>query len=182
MTGLEEEKTRELDIRLLGKRVLESLSVKQGIKYDSPESARDIPAFIQFYKLNCPYGVFGKLKPDARPAEMPDDPNRSLWIKGSEFAIPRLLGDAYKDQVERYAAALTSSPTSHRKNRRARAWAKVSELGARKAALGDEINGKEDRLGPESLSSPGLPTARFRSRLVEVGPPIPVLGFRPGLV
>lgn len=25
-----------------------------------------------------------------------------LWIKGREFTVARLLGDAYKDQVERY--------------------------------------------------------------------------------
>ena len=34
------------------RKLLKSLSIKEGIKYDSPESARDIPAFIQFYKLN----------------------------------------------------------------------------------------------------------------------------------
>ena len=53
---------------------------------------------------------------------MPDDPNRlvsgadcrlmafetiseatKLWIKGREFTIARLLGDAYKDQVERFS-------------------------------------------------------------------------------
>ncbi|KAI9069632.1 hypothetical protein FKP32DRAFT_1671210 [Trametes sanguinea] len=28
------------------------LSIKQGLKYDSPESARDIPTFIAFHKLN----------------------------------------------------------------------------------------------------------------------------------
>jgi phosphatidylserine decarboxylase len=62
-----------------------------------------------------------KLKPDARPVETPDDPNRlvsgadcrliafettseatKLWIKGREFTVARLLGDAYKDQAERY--------------------------------------------------------------------------------
>ena len=32
--------------------MLKSLSIKQGIKYDSPESARDIPPFIEFHKLN----------------------------------------------------------------------------------------------------------------------------------
>lgn len=25
-----------------------------------------------------------------------------LWIKGREFTVPRLLGDAYRDEVERY--------------------------------------------------------------------------------
>jgi len=28
------------------------MSVKQGIKYDAPESAKDIPAFIKFHGLN----------------------------------------------------------------------------------------------------------------------------------
>ncbi|KAI9454377.1 phosphatidylserine decarboxylase-domain-containing protein [Lactarius psammicola] len=151
MTGqLEEEKMQvyvRLGIRLLYKgarsrlegararKLLKSLSIKQGIKYDSPESARDIPAFIQFHNLNVDeildplpsFETFNqffyrKLKPDARPCEMPDDPNRlvsgadcrlmafetiseatRLWIKGREFTIARLLGDAYKDQIERYA-------------------------------------------------------------------------------
>jgi phosphatidylserine decarboxylase len=151
------------------RKLLKSLSVKEGIKYDSPESARDIPAFIQFHKLNMdeildplpsfstsfphlcarqralrhpfqkhsmnsftgtlfssppyyPYRLCRKLKPEARPVERPDDPNRlvsgadcrlmafetiseatNLWIKGREFTIARLLGDAYKDQAERYA-------------------------------------------------------------------------------
>ncbi len=62
-----------------------------------------------------------KLKADARPVEKPDDPNRlvsgadsrlmafetiseatQLWIKGRKFTVARLLGDAYKDQLERY--------------------------------------------------------------------------------
>jgi phosphatidylserine decarboxylase len=28
------------------------MSIKQGVKYDAPESARDIPAFIEFHNLN----------------------------------------------------------------------------------------------------------------------------------
>ena len=31
---------------------MKSLSIKQGLKYDAPESARDIPAFIEFHNLN----------------------------------------------------------------------------------------------------------------------------------
>jgi hypothetical protein len=31
---------------------LKSLSIKQGIKYDDPESAHDIPAFIEFRRLD----------------------------------------------------------------------------------------------------------------------------------
>ncbi|EJD07089.1 uncharacterized protein FOMMEDRAFT_103160 [Fomitiporia mediterranea MF3/22] len=105
ITGqLEEEKMQvyvRLGIRLLYKgaksrmegararRLLKSLSIKQGIKYDSPESANDIPAFIQFHKLKVdeildPLDSFKtfnaffyrKLKPDARPVEAPEDPTR----------------------------------------------------------------------------------------------------------
>jgi len=150
MTGqLEEEKMQvyvRLGIRLLYKGarsrlegarargLLKSLSIKQGIKYDSPESAREIPAFIQFHNLDVDeilnplpsFKTFNeffyrKLKPEARPVETPDDPNRlvsgadcrlmafettseatRLWIKGREFTVARLLGDAYKNQAERY--------------------------------------------------------------------------------
>lgn len=34
------------------RKLLKSLSVKEGIKYDSPESVRDIPGFIHFHNLN----------------------------------------------------------------------------------------------------------------------------------
>lgn len=37
---------------ITARKLLKSLSIKEGIKYDSPESARDIPAFIQFHNLN----------------------------------------------------------------------------------------------------------------------------------
>ncbi|RPD72321.1 hypothetical protein L226DRAFT_537138 [Lentinus tigrinus ALCF2SS1-7] len=105
LTGqLEEEKMQvyvRLGIRLLYKgwksrmegararRLLKSLSIKQGLKYDSPDSARDIPAFIAFHNLNIdeirdPLDSFKtfneffyrKLKPDARPVEEPEDPYR----------------------------------------------------------------------------------------------------------
>jgi hypothetical protein len=36
----------------IARRLLKSLTNKQGIKYDSPESAREIPAFIQFHNLD----------------------------------------------------------------------------------------------------------------------------------
>jgi Phosphatidylserine decarboxylase len=64
---------------------------------------------------------YRKLKPSARLIEKPDDPYRlvsaadcrfmafttvddatRLWIKGREFTVARLLGEAYKDQAERY--------------------------------------------------------------------------------
>jgi len=150
LTGqLEEEKMQvyvRLGIRLLYKgaksrmegararRLLKSMSMKQGVKYDSPQSAADIPAFIQFHRLNVDelllpieeYKTFNeffyrKLKPDARPVDKPGDPGRlvsaadcrmmtfetvseatRLWIKGREFSVARLLGDAYRGQAEKY--------------------------------------------------------------------------------
>lgn len=135
------------------KKLLKSMSIKQGIKYDSPESARDIPTFIEFHKLNVdeildPVDSFStlslstflikiftddslietfneffyrKLKPDARPVDQPDNPYRlvsgadcrlmafdtvdsatRLWIKGREFSLARLFGDAYKNEAPRY--------------------------------------------------------------------------------
>ncbi|GAW10495.1 phosphatidylserine decarboxylase [Lentinula edodes] len=146
---LEEEKMQvyvRLGIRLLYKgmksrmegsrarRLLKSLSIKQGVKYDSPESVRDILPFIQFHKLDMnevrdpvkSFKTFNqffyrKLKPDARPVDSPSDPYRMvsaadcrfmafesvseatrLWIKGREFSVARLLGNAYKAEAERY--------------------------------------------------------------------------------
>ena len=136
----------------IARNLLKSMSVKQGIKYDAPESAKDIPAFIEFHKLDmdeildplnsfktfnqffyryaCPYFIAlhiyllpspRKLKPDARPVENPDDPNRlvsgadcrlmafenvneatRVWIKGREFSVARLLGQAYAESVNKY--------------------------------------------------------------------------------
>ncbi|KAG5717543.1 C2 domain-containing protein C31G5.15, partial [Termitomyces sp. T112] len=116
------------------RKLLKSLSFKQGVKYDSFQSAAEIPAFIEFHGLNVeeildPLDSFKtfneffyrKLKPSARPIESPDDPYRlvsaadcrlmtfatiddatRLWIKGREFSVPKLLGDAYRDEAERY--------------------------------------------------------------------------------
>lgn len=144
----------KLTCRPLARSLLKSMSVKQGIKYDAPESAKDIPAFIEFHNLNAdeilePLNAFKnfneffyryagrrchpilptpphsdtlrKLKPDARPVESPDDPNRlvsgadcrlmafetvneatSVWIKGREFTVARLLGEAYAEHVDKY--------------------------------------------------------------------------------
>ncbi|KAI0035374.1 phosphatidylserine decarboxylase-domain-containing protein [Vararia minispora EC-137] len=151
MTGqLEEEKMQvyvRLGIRLLYKgarsrlegararRLLKSMSIKQGVKYDSPDSVSDIRPFIEFHNLNTEeielpleaYKTFNeffyrKLKSSARPVECPDDPNRivsaadcrlmafesvneatKLWIKGKEFSVGRLLGEAYKSEAERYS-------------------------------------------------------------------------------
>lgn len=61
------------------------------------------------------------LKPDARPCSAPEDPRvivspadcrsvvfntidsaQSIWVKGREFTVERLLGDAYPQDVKRY--------------------------------------------------------------------------------
>ncbi|KAF8994050.1 phosphatidylserine decarboxylase-domain-containing protein [Cyathus striatus] len=109
MTGqLEEEKMQvyvRLGIRLLYKgmksrmeggrarRLLKSMSIKQGVKYDSPESAQEIIPFVEFHRLNVneilkPIDSFKtfneffyrKLKPDARPVENPEDPYRLVSV------------------------------------------------------------------------------------------------------
>lgn len=70
------------------RKLLKSMSVKQGLRYDSPQSAAEIPAFIAFHKLNIDeirdpiesFKTFNeffyrKLKPESRPIDCPDDPN-----------------------------------------------------------------------------------------------------------
>ena len=116
------------------RRLLKSLSIKQGLKFDAPESAAEIPAFIAFHKLKLEevrdplesFKTFNqffyrKLKEDARPVTDPFDPTtlvsaadcrlmtfdtvadaQKFWIKGREFTVARLLGDAYKDEAHKY--------------------------------------------------------------------------------
>ncbi|GAA6054109.1 hypothetical protein NBRC10513_006125 [Rhodotorula toruloides] len=116
------------------RRMLDSLTKKQGLKYDSPASAREIEPFIRFHNLNMnevldPLSSFKtfneffyrKLKPDARPVADPEDPRTvvscadcramffqtvddatSIWIKGREFTVGRMLGDYYKDKASEY--------------------------------------------------------------------------------
>ncbi|TFK49776.1 hypothetical protein OE88DRAFT_1662429 [Heliocybe sulcata] len=125
MTGqLEEEKMQvyvRLGIRLLYKgmkgrmegararKLLKSLSIKQGVKYDSPESARDIPSFVEFHKLNVneilePINSFKtfnqffyrKLKPDARPVESPDDQTRLVSAADCRLMTFETVNEATK--------------------------------------------------------------------------------------
>lgn len=69
------------------RRLLKSMSVKEGVKFDDPNSAKGIPAFVEFHNLNVnemllpldQYKTFNeffyrKLKPDARPVTDPQDP------------------------------------------------------------------------------------------------------------
>ncbi|BGP26769.1 phosphatidylserine decarboxylase [Rhodotorula toruloides] len=116
------------------RRMLDSLTKKQGAKFDSPASAREIEPFIRFHNLNMnevldPLSSFKtfneffyrKLKPDARPVADPEDPRTvvscadcramffqtvddatSIWIKGREFTVGRMLGDYYKNKASDY--------------------------------------------------------------------------------
>ncbi|KAJ5733676.1 hypothetical protein N7493_002462 [Penicillium malachiteum] len=116
------------------RRVLRSLSIKQGRKYDDPASASQIRDFINFHQLDMTevllplekFRTFNEffyraLKPDARPCSAPNDPRvvvspadcrsvvfdrmdeaTSIWVKGREFSVERLLGNAYPEDAARY--------------------------------------------------------------------------------
>ncbi|KAJ9125079.1 hypothetical protein QFC22_000032 [Naganishia vaughanmartiniae] len=89
------------------RRLLKSMSVKQGIKYDSPESKLEIPTFIAFHNLNVdeildPIDSFQtfnqffyrKLKPDARPISDPEDPGRLVSCADSRMMAFESVNEA----------------------------------------------------------------------------------------
>lgn len=91
------------------RRLLYSLSVKQGRKYDAPPSARDIKSFIAFHKLNMAevklpieqFQTFNQffyreLKPDARPCTAPDN----QWIAVSPADCRCVLFDRVDKATE----------------------------------------------------------------------------------
>jgi len=116
------------------RRLLRSLSFKQGRKYDDPASAAQVPGFINFHQLDMSEVLlttsefktfneffYRKLKPDARPCSAPDRPEivtspadcrtvvfnkledaQRIWVKGREFSVEKLLGDAYPQDAKRY--------------------------------------------------------------------------------
>lgn len=116
------------------RKLLRSLSFKQGRKYDDPASAAEIEGFIAFHQLDMsevllPVSEFKSfneffyraLKPTARPCSAPDDPRvivspadcrsvvfntldaaQAIWVKGREFTLQRLMGDAYPEDAKRY--------------------------------------------------------------------------------
>ncbi|KAM5444922.1 phosphatidylserine decarboxylase [Microsporum ferrugineum] len=80
-------KSREMEKKRIRK-MLKSLSIKQGRKYDDPASSSQIDAFIEFHQLDMsevllPLDQFKSfneffyraLKPGARPCSAPDNPN-----------------------------------------------------------------------------------------------------------
>jgi len=126
-------KSREME-KKRARKLLKSLSVKQGRKYDDPASAAQIPGFINFHQLDMGEVLhptekfksfneffYRELKPNARPCSAPEDPHiivspadcrsvvfdrledaQAIWVKGREFSVERLLGDAYPDDAKRY--------------------------------------------------------------------------------
>lgn len=80
------------------RRMLKNMSVKQGDKFNSPSSAREIPHFIEFHSLNIdevrePIDSFKtfneffyrKLKEDARPVDDINDPNTLVSAADCRF-------------------------------------------------------------------------------------------------
>ncbi|KAJ5211346.1 Phosphatidylserine decarboxylase-related protein [Penicillium cf. griseofulvum] len=126
-------KSRDMEKKRI-RRVLRSLSVKQGRKYDDPASASQISDFINFHQLdmsevlmplenfrNFNEFFYRALKPGARPCSAPNEPKivvspadcrsvafdrlsdaTSIWVKGREFSVERLLGNAYPEDAARY--------------------------------------------------------------------------------
>lgn len=116
------------------RKMLKTLSIKQGKKFDDPASKADIPKFIEFHGLdmsevllpleefkNFNEFFYRALKPGARPCSAPNKPDiivspadcrsvvfnqinqaTKIWIKGREFSVKRLLGDAYPEDAKRY--------------------------------------------------------------------------------
>jgi len=119
---------------LIVRKLLKSLSIKQGKKYDDPASARYIQGFINFHQLdmnevlksvkefkNFNEFFYRELKPNARPCSAPGNPRiivspadsrcvvfnnleeaTKIWVKGREFSVERLLGNAYPQDAKRY--------------------------------------------------------------------------------
>ncbi|GAT27884.1 phosphatidylserine decarboxylase Psd2 [Aspergillus luchuensis] len=126
-------KSREMEKKRIRK-ILKSLSIKQGRKYDDPASASQIRDFINFHQLDMSevllpvekFKTFNEffyraLKPGARPCSAPEEPGivvspadcravvfdrleeaTGIWVKGREFSVARLLGDAYPEDVQRF--------------------------------------------------------------------------------
>jgi len=116
------------------KKMLRSLSIKQGKKYDDPASVSQIEPFINFHRLdmtevllptsdfkNFNEFFYRALKPGARPCSAPDRPEiivspsdsrttvfntiddaTRIWVKGRDFTIEKLFGDAYPLDAKRY--------------------------------------------------------------------------------
>lgn len=95
------------------RKLLRSLSIKQGRKYDSPASTAQIPTFIEFHKLDMsevlrPTSAFSnfnefffrELKPGARPCSAPDNPNILVSPADCRSVVFNRLEEAQKIWVK----------------------------------------------------------------------------------
>ncbi|KAI9172370.1 Phosphatidylserine decarboxylase proenzyme 3 [Paramyrothecium foliicola] len=126
-------KSRDMENKRIRK-MLKSLSIKQGKKFDDPVSKDEIEKFIEFHRLdmsevllqidefkNFNEFFYRALKPGARPCSAPHNPKiivspadcrsvmfnqitqaTKIWVKGRDFNLKRLLGDAYPEDASRY--------------------------------------------------------------------------------
>lgn len=117
-------------------RILTNLTLKQGRRFDSPNSAREIPGFIKFHKIQLhevwkPVSSFKtfneffyrKLKPGARPADSPEDPTVAVSPADSRMTAFDSVSEA------------------------TRLWIKGIEFSLKKL-LGDPTSAKELQGGP----------------------------------
>ncbi|CCH41646.1 Phosphatidylserine decarboxylase proenzyme 2 [Wickerhamomyces ciferrii] len=113
------------------KTLLKNLSVRQGARFDSPSSVKDIDSFIKFHGLDLSeceskdFKTFNdffyrKLRQGSRPPESNDEkivvsPADSrctafnnvssatkVWIKSRSFSIAKLLGEEFKNDLESF--------------------------------------------------------------------------------
>lgn len=88
-------------------RILANLTIKQGQRFDSPDSAKEIPNFIKFhniplYEVWKPVSSFKtfneffyrKLKPGARPPDSPDDPTVAVSPADCRMTAFETVSDA----------------------------------------------------------------------------------------
>lgn len=96
------------------RKLLESMSIKQGIKFDSPASALEILPFIKFHNLDLTeilepklsnFRTFNeffyrKLKPEVRPIDDPTDPNTLVSPADCRAMFFETITDATKFWVK----------------------------------------------------------------------------------
>jgi len=121
------------------KKMLKNMSIKQGVKFDNPNSVRDIAPFIAFHQLNMEEVLdpiesfktfneffFRKIKPDARPNDDPDDP--TTLVSGADC---RMMAFESVDEATRI-------------------WIKGKEFSVERL-LGDDYKGKLEKYKGGSL-------------------------------
>lgn len=104
--------SREMEKKRI-KKMLKSLSVKQGKKYDDPASAAEIPGFIAFHRLdmsevllptdqfkNFNEFFYRQLKPDARPCSAPDRPEIIVSPADCRTVVFNTIDDATRIWVK----------------------------------------------------------------------------------